>query len=163
MAATAYITTATMATAFGSKIYEILNVANGATISANAALLDAIEEANAMVDGAVIAKYAPADVIANSILTGCAKAICRYLLAQKTRPELVPGEAVSQAYTDAVAKLEKVAKGSAKGGFDLQFEPSSRAEDLATGAIVAFQVGSNTLADGERATRKASTMLRTSF
>lgn len=163
MAATAYITTSTMASALGDKIYEILNVASGASISSNAALLDAIEEACAIVDGAVRAKYAPADVITNGILTGAAKAICRYKLVQKTRPELVPGEAVSQAYTDAMATLEKVAKGSAKGGFDLAFQPSSRSEDLATAAIDTFQIGSATLADGERATRKASVMLRESF
>lgn len=106
----AYATVAAMIARFSSSIYQILNVANGADITANAPLLDAITRANEEVDSYLVAKYALPLAAAPAQIVGYACDMARYFLISATRIEIL-SQADRDTYRDAQKYLENVASG----------------------------------------------------
>ena len=156
MAVTAYINVSAMIAQYGVKLYQALNVANGATITANAQLLDAIGKGNSMVDGYVRARYDPADVLTDPILVDAAAAVAWWSLLVSTRGEMAASDGVARvAQEDAVKTLKDIAKGAARGGIDLAFVPTDRTESLGTVARVTFgsEVANPSRADGASSQR----------
>lgn len=108
-----YATIPELIARMGVKLYELLNVADGADISANAPLLSAIADANAEVDSYLAGQYALPLPTVPAQLVGYACDIARYKLIAATRIDILT-EADQSAFRDAVRYLRDISKGEAR-------------------------------------------------
>ncbi len=162
MAATAYTTPTKMIAQYGIKLYQVLNVASGADISANAQLLDAIESANSTVDSFIRARYDPSAVSGQQVLINAAGAIAFWLYIVSNRPEMADSAGV--AYNNngnAMRDLRDIKKGATNGGMDLNFPPTDRTENLELIQVV--RVGSNVAQDNPLSWARRLSVMRFRF
>lgn len=109
----AYATTSDMVTRFGASLYNILGVAAGADITANAALLAELGAADGVIDSYLAGQYDLPLASVPAQLTGMACRIAWYnLVCQRRRDTL--SETDRAGYDAAIEYLEKVAKGTAR-------------------------------------------------
>lgn len=106
-----YTTVAEMTSRLGERLQQILNVADGADVSANATLLAAIASANGSVDSFLRTRYDLPLTTTPDQLIDAASAIATYNMVAR-RPEIAT-EADVEFKNDAMRYLRDIASGKA--------------------------------------------------
>lgn len=131
MAPNTYIAVSDCIAGLGSQIYGLLDVASGATITANTTLLAAISEANDRIDGTLRAHYTLPLATVPPVLIRIGVDLVRWYLVG-ARPD-AESQSDRDRYKDAEALLEAIGEGKFKLEVASAIDSPSGASTVAAG------------------------------